>query len=84
MSDAAAQPKRRKSKNFAAINGACKMAKLSDGRAPRSCPQCGTNHKLKICPWCGHERGKKRCSQKAKQRESQPKREPVREEKWKS
>jgi rubrerythrin len=54
-----APAKHRKPKNFAAINGACKMAKLSDGYESRSCPKCGTNHKLKACPWCGHKRGKK-------------------------
>jgi hypothetical protein len=57
--ETAAPAKRRKSKDFAAINGACKMARLSDGREPRSCPKCGTSHKLKTCPWCGYKRGKK-------------------------
>ncbi|GHV51264.1 hypothetical protein FACS1894168_3370 [Deltaproteobacteria bacterium] len=50
--------KPRKPKDFAAINGNCKMAKLSDGYIPRSCPECGTNHKLKKCPWCGHGEGR--------------------------
>lgn len=51
--------KKRKPKDFAQINGACKMAKLSDGYAAKDCPECGLNHKLKICPWCGQIRGKK-------------------------
>lgn len=54
-----AHPKKRKQKNWAQINGGCKMAKLSDGYAPKSCPDCGLNHKLKICPWCGYVREKK-------------------------
>ena len=54
-----AQPKKRKHKDFAQINGNCKMAKLSDGYAPKSCPDCGTNHKLKTCQFCGTERGEK-------------------------
>lgn len=45
-----APAKKRKPKDFAQINGNCKMAKLSDGYAPKSCPDCGTNHKLKTCP----------------------------------
>ena len=62
MSDAnSPEPaKKRKPKDFAQINGACKMAKLSDGYAAKSCPECGTNHKLRICPWCGHSRSKKK------------------------
>lgn len=52
--------KPRRQKNFAQINGSCKMAKLSDGYAPKSCPDCGTNHKLRCCPWCGHVRSKKK------------------------
>ena len=39
MSDEA--PKPRKQKNFAQINGACKMAHLSDGLSPKACPVCG-------------------------------------------
>ena len=44
MSDEA--PKPRKQKNFAQINGACKMAHLSDGLSPKACPVCGTVSKL--------------------------------------
>jgi rubrerythrin len=51
--------RRKAAKDFAGINGNCKMAKLSDGYAPRSCVKCGTSHKLKVCPWCGHKRGKR-------------------------
>jgi hypothetical protein len=50
---------RRKQKNYAQINGACKMGRINEGHAPQSCPCCGTNHKLKVCPWCGHRRGRK-------------------------
>ena len=56
QSDTPSKP--RKQKNWAVINGSCKMAKLSDGYAPKSCPDCGLNHKLKICPWCGYVRGR--------------------------
>lgn len=44
--------KPRPTKNFAAINGACKMARLTDGSKPRACPHCGTNSKLRTCPFC--------------------------------
>ena len=57
MSDEA--PKSRKQKNFAQINGACKMAHLSDGLSPKACPVCGTVSKLRKCPFCRHRRGKK-------------------------
>lgn len=58
MSDEA--PKPRKQKNFAQINGACKMARLSDGLSPKACPVCGTVSKLRECPFCRHRRGKNR------------------------
>jgi len=51
--------KRRNADKWKAINGACKMSRLSDGYEPRSCVKCGTSHKLKICPWCGQKRGRK-------------------------
>ena len=57
MSDEA--PKPRKQKNFAQINGACKMARLSDGLSPKACPVYGTVSKLRECPFCRHRRGKK-------------------------
>ncbi len=50
------QGKKRDARHFAQVNGNCKMAKLSDGYQPRACPECGTVHKLKKCPWCGHVR----------------------------
>lgn len=52
-------PQKRKPKSFAVVNGACRMAKLSDGYAPKTCPVCGTNHRLNTCPWYGYVRGKK-------------------------
>ncbi len=51
--------KPRKQKNFAAINGACKMAKLSDGLTAKPCEKCGTVSKLRECPFCRTKRGKK-------------------------
>lgn len=51
--------KKHGSKDYAHINGACKLAKLSEGYQPRTCPRCGTSHKLKKCPWCGYIQGKK-------------------------
>lgn len=51
--------KKRKPKDFAQINGACKMAKLSDGLAPKPCVKCDLVHKLRECPFCGTRRGKK-------------------------
>ena len=48
-----------KQKNFAQINGACKMAPLSDGLAAKACEGCGTVSKLRECPFCGTRRGKK-------------------------
>lgn len=59
MPDNEPTPKPRKQKNFAQINGACKMAHLSDGLSPKACPVCGTVSKLRICPFCRHRRGKK-------------------------
>lgn len=41
-----------KRKDFARIN-AVKMCKVSGGRRAHSCPHCGTNHKFKVCPFCG-------------------------------
>ncbi len=54
-----APPKHRKPKDFAAINGACKMAKLSDGLTAKPCKTCGTVSKLRECPFCHTKRGKK-------------------------
>lgn len=54
-----APAKKRKQKNFAQINGACKMAKLSDGLSAKACKGCGTASKLRVCPFCGTIRGKK-------------------------
>lgn len=51
--------KKRKPKDFAQINGACKMAKLSDGLKAKACEGCGTVSKLRECPFCGTRRGKK-------------------------
>lgn len=51
--------KPRKQKNWTQINGACKMAKLSDGLKARPCKGCGTVSKLRECPFCGTKRGKK-------------------------
>ena len=54
-----APAKKRKFKDYKAINGACKMAKLSDGLAAKPCKGCGTVSKLRECPFCGTKRGKK-------------------------
>ncbi len=54
-----AQPKKRKHKDFAQINGSCKMAKLSDGLSAKPCKKCNTVSKLRECPFCGTKRGKK-------------------------
>ena len=59
MPDNEPTPKPPKQKNFAQINGACKMARLSDGLSPKACPVCGTVSKLRECPFCRHRRGKK-------------------------
>ena len=48
MSDEA--PKPRKQKNFAQINGACKMARLSDGLSPKACPVCGNRQQAQGVP----------------------------------
>jgi predicted DNA-binding transcriptional regulator AlpA len=48
--------KKNKQKNYAAINGSCKMAKLTDGLSMKECPKCKTVHSLRICPMCGHKR----------------------------
>ena len=52
MSDKSTPPKPRKQKNFAAIYGACKMAKLSDGLKDKACVKCQTVSKLRECPFC--------------------------------
>lgn len=49
-------PKKRKPKDFAAINGACKMAKLTDGLSDKPCKKCGTVSKLRECPFCHTKR----------------------------
>lgn len=51
--------KPRKQKNWAVINGSCKMAKLSDGLTAKPCKKCGTVSKLRECPFCHTKRGKK-------------------------
>ena len=51
--------KKRKHKDFAQINGNCKMAKLSDGLSAKPCKKCNTVSKLRECPFCGTKRGKK-------------------------
>ena len=37
---------KRKAKNFARINAACKGLKTSGGKPPTECPKCGTSHKF--------------------------------------
>ena len=54
-----APAKKRKPKDFAQINGACKMAKLSDGLQDKACVKCNTVSKLRECPFCGTKRGKR-------------------------
>ena len=44
---------KRKAKNFARINAACKGLKTSGGKPPTDCPKCGTSHKFAACPVCG-------------------------------
>ena len=44
---------KRKAKNFARINAACKGLKTSGGKPPTECPKCGTSHKFAACPLCG-------------------------------
>lgn len=51
--------KPRKPKDYAAINGACKMAKLSDGLTAKACAGCELVHKLREFPFCGTKRGEK-------------------------
>ena len=63
----ASRPKH-KQKNFAQINGNCKMAKLSDGLQPRACEGCGTVSRLRVCPFCGHNRGREQDKLAAKGR----------------
>lgn len=41
---------KRKAKNFARINAACKGLKTSGGKPPMECPKCGTSHKFAACP----------------------------------
>lgn len=43
---------KRKPKNWAAINGACKMAPLTDGSKAKECPHCKTSSRLRVCPFC--------------------------------
>ena len=50
---------KRKTKNFARINAACKGLKTSGGKPPTECPKCGTNHKFVACPMCGMPRPEK-------------------------
>ena len=54
-----APAKKRKHKDFAQINGNCKMAKLSDGLSAKECKGCGVVSKLRECPFCHTKRGKK-------------------------
>ena len=54
-----APAKKRKHKDFAQINGNCKMAKLSDGPKDKACEKCNTVSKLRECPFCGTKRGKR-------------------------
>ncbi len=54
-----APAKKRKFKDYKAINGACKMAKLSDGLKDKACVKCNTVSKLRECPFCGTRRGKR-------------------------
>lgn len=54
-----APAKKRKFKDYKAINGACKMAKLSDGLTAKPCVKCDLVHKLRECPFCHTKRGKK-------------------------
>ncbi len=54
-----APAKKFKQKNWAVINGSCKMAKLSDGLSAKPCKKCNTVSKLRECPFCGTKRGKK-------------------------
>lgn len=54
-----ASVKKRKPKDFAAINGSCKMAKLSDGLKAKACEACGTVSTLRECPFCRNRRMKK-------------------------
>lgn len=56
--------KKRKPKDFAAINGSCKMAKLTDGLSPKPCKKCGTVSKMRECPFCHTKRGKPLVEQK--------------------
>lgn len=55
---ASASKPKHKQKNFAQINGNCKMAKLSDGLQPRACEGCGTVSRLRVCPFCGFSRAR--------------------------
>ena len=41
---------KRKAKNFARINAACKGLKTSGGKPPTECPKCGTSHKVRGVP----------------------------------
>ncbi len=50
---------KRKAKNFARINAACKGLKTSGGKPPTECPKCGTSHKFAACPVCGCPRPKR-------------------------
>ena len=54
---------KRKAKNFARINAACKGLKTSGGKPPTECPKCGTSHKFAACPVCGCPRPKTLASQ---------------------
>lgn len=44
---------KRKPKNFARINAACRMERLSDGIRPHQCAKCGMVSKKRKCPGCG-------------------------------
>lgn len=58
MSEQNEVPKKGKAKNFAVINGSCKMAKLTDGLKAKACEGCGTVSKMRECPFCHTKRGK--------------------------
>ena len=52
---------KRKAKNFARINAACKGLKTSGGKPPTECPKCGTSHKFAApCADVREPHGKKR------------------------
>lgn len=50
---------KRRTKNYARINAACKGNKTSDGKPPAPCLKCGMVHKMNECPVCGCPRAAK-------------------------